>query len=104
GALPAGGTAVVPQEPLLEPYLAQDDIEIRRFGPENVESFEAIEGGSRAVFSLDRQRLELEFPFKARHQTQNAVAALLAVQALGLPFPRGRVDVALSRWRGEESP
>ena len=104
GALPAGGTAVVPDEPLLEPYLARDDIEIRRFGPESVESFEQVEGGSRAVFSLDGQRLELEFPFTARHQAQNAAAALLAVQALGLPLPEGRVDVALSRWRGEESP
>ena len=31
-ALPPGGTAVVPEEPLLEPYLTRDDIEIRRFG------------------------------------------------------------------------
>src|SRR4029079_2181363 len=104
GALPAGGTAVVPDELLLEPYLARDDIEIRRFGPESVESFEQVEGGSRAVFSLDGQRLELEFPFTARHQAENAAAARLAVQALGLPLPQGRVDVALSRWRGEESP
>src|SRR5207244_8402345 len=42
-------------------------------------------------------------PFAARHQAQNAVAALLALQALGLPFPQGKVDVELSRWRGEES-
>ena len=103
-ALPAGGAAVVPDEPLLEPYLGRDDIEIRRFGPENVESFERIDGGSRVVFALDGQRLELEFPFTARHQAQNAAAALLAVQALGLPLPEGRVEVELSRWRGEESP
>ena len=31
-ALPPGGTAVVPDEPLLEPYLTRTDIEIRRFG------------------------------------------------------------------------
>jgi UDP-N-acetylmuramoyl-tripeptide--D-alanyl-D-alanine ligase len=103
-ALPEGGTAIVPHEPLLEPFLARDDIEIRRFGPENVESFERMDGGSRVVFRLDGERLELEFPFTARHQAQNAVAALLAVQALGLPLPAGRVDVELSRWRGEESP
>jgi len=103
-ALPPGGTAVVPDEPLLEPYLTRDDIQIRRFGPEIVESFEETEGGSRAVFSIDGQRLELEFPFTARHQAQNAAAALLAVQALGLPLPEGRVDVELSRWRGEETP
>jgi UDP-N-acetylmuramoyl-tripeptide--D-alanyl-D-alanine ligase len=103
-ALPERGTAIVPHEPLLEPFLARDDIEIRRFGPENVESFERMDGGSRVVFRLDGERLELEFPFTARHQAQNAVAALLAVRALGLPLPAGRVDVELSRWRGEESP
>jgi UDP-N-acetylmuramoyl-tripeptide--D-alanyl-D-alanine ligase len=103
-ALPAGGTAVVPDEPLLEPYLQRDDIDVLRFGPESVASFERIEGGSRVVFELVGERLELEFPFTARHQAQNAAAALLAVKALGLPLPEGRVDVALSRWRGEESP
>jgi UDP-N-acetylmuramoyl-tripeptide--D-alanyl-D-alanine ligase len=102
-ALPEEGTAIVPEEPLLEPFLGRDDIEIHRFGPENVESFKRVEGGSRVVFRLEGERLELEFPFTARHQAQNAVAALLAVQALGLPLPAGRVDVELSRWRGEES-
>src|SRR5439155_426270 len=67
-SLPAGGVAVVPDEPLLEPYLTRDDIEIRRFSSENVESFEQVEGGSRAVLALERGRLELEFPFTARHQ------------------------------------
>jgi UDP-N-acetylmuramoyl-tripeptide--D-alanyl-D-alanine ligase len=102
-SLPSGGTAVVPDEPLLEPYLGRDDIEIRRFGPNSMESFEQFEGASRAVFSLDGRRLELEFPFTARHQAQNAAAALLALDALGLPLPEGRVEVELSRWRGEES-
>ena len=69
-ALPAGGAVVVPDEPLLEPYLGRDDIEIRRFGPENVEAFERVDGGSRVVFALDGQRIELEFPFTARHQAQ----------------------------------
>jgi UDP-N-acetylmuramoyl-tripeptide--D-alanyl-D-alanine ligase len=103
-SLPKGGSAIVPDEPLLEPYLGRDDIEIHRFGPENVETFERIDGGSRVGFDLDGEKLELEFPFTARHQAQNAAAALLALRALGLPFPEGRVDVELSRWRGEESP
>ena len=102
-SLPPGGTAIVPEEPLLELYLTRDDIEIHRFGPENVELFERVDGGSRVVFLLGGERLELSFPFTARHQAQNAVAALLAVQALGLPLPAGKVDVELSRWRGEES-
>jgi UDP-N-acetylmuramoyl-tripeptide--D-alanyl-D-alanine ligase len=103
-SLPQGGTAVVRDEPLLEPFLGREDIEIRRFGPENVETFERIDGGCRAVFVLEGETRELEFPFTARHQAQNALAALLALQALGLPLPEGRVDVELSRWRGEESP
>jgi UDP-N-acetylmuramoyl-tripeptide--D-alanyl-D-alanine ligase len=104
GSLPAGGTAIVPDDPLLEPHLGRDDIEIQRFSERNVTSFERTEEGSRVRFALEAEQLELEFPFTARHQAQNAVAALLAVQALGLPLPSGRVDVELSRWRGEESP
>jgi len=102
-SLPPDGVAVVPDEPLLEPFLARDDIEIRRFGPENIERFDRVEGGCRVAFALGDRKLELEFPFSARHQAGNAVAALLALEALGLPFPEGRVDVELSRWRGEES-
>jgi UDP-N-acetylmuramoyl-tripeptide--D-alanyl-D-alanine ligase len=104
GSLPPGGTAIVPDDPLLEPHLGRDDIEIQRFGERNVTSFERTEEGCRVRFALEAEQLELEFPFTARHQAQNAVAALLAVQALGLPLPSGRVDVELSRWRGEESP
>ena len=74
---------------------APGNVECRSSGPTS---------GSRVAFDLDGAKLELEFPFTARHQAQNAVAALLALQALGLPFPEGRVDVELSRWRGEESP
>jgi UDP-N-acetylmuramoyl-tripeptide--D-alanyl-D-alanine ligase len=103
GSLPAGGTAIVPEEPLLEPYLGRDDIAIERFGDRNVAAFERFDGGSRVRFDLHGETLELEFPFTARHQAQNAAAALLAVRALGLPLPHDRVDVELSRWRGEES-
>jgi UDP-N-acetylmuramoyl-tripeptide--D-alanyl-D-alanine ligase len=104
GSLPAGGTAVVPDDPLLEPHLDRDDIEIHRFRPDDVRSFERTTGGSRAVLAIGDEELELEFPFTARHQAQNAVAALLAARALGVPLPDGRVEVELSRWRGEESP
>jgi UDP-N-acetylmuramoyl-tripeptide--D-alanyl-D-alanine ligase len=31
-ALPAGGIAVVPDDPLLEPYLSRPDLDVRRFG------------------------------------------------------------------------
>jgi UDP-N-acetylmuramoyl-tripeptide--D-alanyl-D-alanine ligase len=103
-SLPAGGVAVVPDDPLLAPFLTRDDIEIRTFGHENVESFERVDGGCRVVFGFDGKKLEVEFPFTARHQALNAVAALLALDALNVPLPTGRVEVELSRWRGEESP
>ncbi|MEP6908931.1 MAG: UDP-N-acetylmuramoyl-tripeptide--D-alanyl-D-alanine ligase [Actinomycetota bacterium] len=103
-SLPAGGTAVVPEEPLLESHLGRDDIDIRRFGPENVETFERTEAGCRVGFALDGEHIELEFPFTARHQAQNAAAALLALEPLGLSRPHGKVEVELSRWRGEELP
>ena len=104
-ALPDGGTAVVPDEPLLDPYLTRDDVEVRRFRPDDVLAFEAIPGGSRARLRLGDRELELEFPFTARYQALNALAALHAYEALGLSLDRaqeGAGQVTLSRWRGEE--
>ena len=105
-ALPQGGVAVVPDEPLLAPYLTRDDIEIRRFYPDEVGAFELTDGGARIGFHLDGQDLELDFPFTARYQAQNALVALHAYRALGLPLDKAQVgaaDVILSRWRGEET-
>src|SRR5205814_10723028 len=45
----------------------------------------------------------VSFNLTASHQAANAAAALATLDALGLPRPE-RVDVDLSRWRGEESP
>lgn len=110
-ALPPGGVAIVPgQAPELEPFLTRRDLEIRRFGrggEATVESFEALEDRSRIAFDLHGRRLELEFNFSARHQAVNALAALLAYEALGLPLEDARVGaggVELSRWRGDEVP
>jgi UDP-N-acetylmuramoyl-tripeptide--D-alanyl-D-alanine ligase len=85
-ALPAGGTAIVPEEFPVE----RGDIEVVRLGdPELVvEDGRAVVGG-------------VSFNFSSRHQAANAVAAISALDALGLPRP-GRVDVDFSRWRGEE--
>jgi UDP-N-acetylmuramoyl-tripeptide--D-alanyl-D-alanine ligase len=104
-ALPAGGVAVVPDEPLLEPHLGRDDVEIRRFRPDDVVTFEPLGGGARVGFALPGRTLELELPFTARYQAQNALAALHAYDALGLPLDEvqtGAAEVQLSRWRGEE--
>jgi UDP-N-acetylmuramoyl-tripeptide--D-alanyl-D-alanine ligase len=105
-SLPAGGVAVVPDEPLLEPHLARDDIEIRRFRPDDVLSFEPADGGARVGFAFEGRTLELELSFTARYQALNALAALHAYAALGLPLDAvqtGAADIKLSRWRGEES-
>jgi UDP-N-acetylmuramoyl-tripeptide--D-alanyl-D-alanine ligase len=111
GALPAGGTAVVPAgDPLLEPYLTREDIEVFRFGPGgDVQLVSFTPAGNEATLDVDAfgERLELTFPFTARHNAVNALAALAAYRALGLPLGeahRGAPDVTLSRWRGEETP
>ncbi len=104
--LPAGGVAVVPDEPLLEPHLGRDDVGIRRFRPDDVVSFEPAGNSARVGFALGERTLELEFPFTARYQAVNALAALHAYDALGLPLDdvqRGAGEVHLSRWRGEET-
>jgi UDP-N-acetylmuramoyl-tripeptide--D-alanyl-D-alanine ligase len=87
-ALPAGGTAIVPEKFPVE----REDIDVVRLGePEVVfDAGRALVGG-------------VSFNFCSRHQAANAAAALAALDALGLPRP-DRVDVDFSRWRGEELP
>ena len=87
-ALPAGGTAIVPEEFPVE----RDDIAIVRPGRPEVER----EDGRTTVEGVS-------FNFTAEHHVANAAAALAALDALGLPRPE-RVEVEFSRWRGEELP
>ena len=97
-ALPPGGVAVVPRSPELEPYLERDDIDVRRVGTVDVE---LREDGAHVAFEGGRIR----FPLRSRHQAQNALTALTAYHALGLPLDRlqeAADTVELSRWRGEE--
>jgi UDP-N-acetylmuramoyl-tripeptide--D-alanyl-D-alanine ligase len=100
-ALPPGGTAVVPADaPALEPHLDRDDVELRRFAAADVEL-----DGRTARFRVDGHEVELELPFTQRHHALNALAALNAYAALGLPLDRaaeGAGAIALSPWRGEE--
>jgi UDP-N-acetylmuramoyl-tripeptide--D-alanyl-D-alanine ligase len=110
-ALPAGGTAVVPAGvSQLDPYLVRDDIEIVRFGEGGVVAltyFAAGDGRSRLKVEAFGRPLTIEFSFTGRHNATNALAALAAYQALGLPLgkaQRGARQVQLSRWRGEEAP
>ena len=110
-ALPPGGTAVVPvAAPELEPYLQRDDIHIVRFGERGDVSlayFAARNGRSRLKVTAFGRPLTIEFSFSGRHNATNALAALAAYNALGLPLgkaQRGARQVQLSRWRGEEVP
>lgn len=96
-ALPQGGIAVVPRSADLDPHL-RDDIEIRRVGPVEVE---LRDDGAHVAFGGGRIR----FPLTSRHQAQNALTALTAYDALGLPLDRlaeSAAAVRLSPWRGEE--
>jgi UDP-N-acetylmuramoyl-tripeptide--D-alanyl-D-alanine ligase len=111
GALPAGGVAVAPvHAPELEPFLQRDDVELRRFGPggdASVVSFEPREREAEVAFDVRGRELSLRVNFTARHQADNAAAALLAYDALGLPLDgaqEGADRIAFSRWRGEETP
>jgi len=100
-ALPAEGTAVVPARCReLEPYLGRDDIALRRFDPDDVELTDG-----RGRFRIDGDVVELDLPFTQRHHGVNALAALHAYAALGLPLDRvseGAALIQLSPWRGEE--
>jgi len=85
-ALPPGGTAVVPPDFPVE----RDDIDVIRLADPT------------ATVADGRTELAgVSFNFTARHQAQNAAAALAALDALGLPRP-ARIDVDFSRWRGDE--
>jgi len=98
-ALPVGAPAVVPEARGLEPYL-REDLDVRRVGPVEAE----LDGEATYVaFAGGRVR----FSLRARHQAQNALTALYAYDALGLPLDRageGAARVELSRWRGDELP
>ena len=100
-ALPSGGVAIVPTTSPLDPFLTREDVVFRRFSPDEVETL-----GDATRFSLDGVVVELELPFTQRHLASNALAALHAYDALGLPLDRvadGLALVALSPWRGEEA-
>jgi UDP-N-acetylmuramoyl-tripeptide--D-alanyl-D-alanine ligase len=92
--------AIVPDEPLLEPFLPPGAV---RFSEADVLAF----GGGRGTFRVGHRTVELELPFSARHQALNVLAALHAYAALGLPLAdvqAGAGQIELSKLRGEELP
>ena len=110
-ALPPGGTAVVPAaEPALEPFLERDDVRLVRVGPGGdviLLAYERLGDTSRVELEIHGRRLELELAVASRYNAANALSALAAYDALGLPLAdvgRGALDIRLSPWRGEELP
>jgi UDP-N-acetylmuramoyl-tripeptide--D-alanyl-D-alanine ligase len=97
--LPPDGVAIVPESDALERYL-REDVELRRVPPVDVE----LRDGAALVSFAGRR---VRFPLASRHQAQNALTALTAYEALGLPLDRvdeGAAAVRLSRSRGDELP
>lgn len=107
-ALPPRGVAVVPADaPELDAHLGRADVDVRRFSVHDVVSVESVGGHTRASFDIAGRRVELLFNFVARHHILNALAALHAYDALGLPLARaeeGAAQITFSRWRGDELP
>jgi UDP-N-acetylmuramoyl-tripeptide--D-alanyl-D-alanine ligase len=107
-ALPPGGTAIVPaDERLLEPYLRGDlqTITFGEGGDVRLLAFRADGRESELEVDVFGEQATIRFNVASRHNADNAVAALAAYRALGLPLDRaqeGARDVVLSRWREEE--
>jgi UDP-N-acetylmuramoyl-tripeptide--D-alanyl-D-alanine ligase len=110
-ALPPGGTAIVPAGATeLEPYLALEGVEVLRVGGEGevrLVGLETRERTTRLEVDLVGERVEIELNFTGRHHVDNALVALAAYRALGLPLADvglGAREIAFSRWRGDELP
>jgi UDP-N-acetylmuramoyl-tripeptide--D-alanyl-D-alanine ligase len=81
-ALPPGGVAIVPDEPLLEPYLGRRDIIVNR-----VDADEAI------PFATS---------YSSAHQLLNTRTAIAAARCLDVPLPERELVVEFSKLREEE--
>jgi UDP-N-acetylmuramoyl-tripeptide--D-alanyl-D-alanine ligase len=103
-ALPHGAPAIVPAGvPELEAHL-RPDLQVIRVG-EDARLLAFRDG--RLEAELGGERVDLELPFRARHQGENALTAAATYWALGLPLDRiqeGASQIELSRLRGEELP
>ena len=81
-ALPPGGIAIVPEEPLLEPYLTRDDLFVKRVDPD--------------------APLPFATAYSARHQLLNTRAAVAVAECLEVPLPEHELQVEFSKLREEE--
>jgi UDP-N-acetylmuramoyl-tripeptide--D-alanyl-D-alanine ligase len=81
-ALPSGGIAVVPDEPLLEPYLRRPDIVIKR-----------VDANAQLPFRTS---------YTSQHQLANTRTAVAVAECLDVPLPAGELSVEFSKLREEE--
>ena len=81
-ALPPGGVLVIPDEPLLEPYLTRTDIFVKR-----------VDADAPLPFTTN---------YSARHQLVNTRTAAVTAAALDVPLPEGELHVEFSKLREEE--
>jgi UDP-N-acetylmuramoyl-tripeptide--D-alanyl-D-alanine ligase len=98
-ALPPQGTAIVPvNEPLLAPHL-RNDVATVTFGAGGDVRTTAADG-DRVTIDAQGTRIDLEVPFTQAHLRSNLLAAVAAARAVGVT-PKGRVELALSKGRGQ---
>ena len=83
-ALLPGGVLIVPDEPLLEPYLTRSDIFVKR-----------VDADAPLPFTTN---------YSARHQLANTRMAVAAAECLAVPLPVGELHVEFSKLREEERP
>ncbi|HZO06751.1 MAG TPA: UDP-N-acetylmuramoyl-tripeptide--D-alanyl-D-alanine ligase, partial [Solirubrobacterales bacterium] len=102
-----GGAAVAPVEAgELEPHLAGVE-RLLRFGPGGeVEAREArvVDGLTEALVATPLGEQRFHFPFAEAHNLTNALAAIAAGAALGIPpgdMADGAASIGFSRFRGE---
>ncbi len=79
--LPAGGVAIVPDEPLLEPHLGRTDISVVR-----------VDDAAPIPFTTN---------YGSKHQLANTRTALTVAEQLGVPLP-SELQVEFSKNREEE--
>jgi UDP-N-acetylmuramoyl-tripeptide--D-alanyl-D-alanine ligase len=83
-ALPPGGIAVVPNEPLLEPYVQRTDIFVKH-----------VDDSAPIPFSTS---------YSSQHQLANTRTAIAVAESLDVPLPSGGLVVEFSKLREEERP
>jgi len=100
-ALPGGGTAIVPvDEPLLAPHL-RDDVSIVTFGLGVAVQLRVV-GPGHVDIDAAGTSIRLQIDFAQAHLRRNLLAAVAAAQAVGVT-PAGRVELALSPGRGQQT-